>query len=272
MCGGGACVELNAYKPKVEVLRVVPKQNGELEGRAYIDLKPRDFFERGLYTFQGIIQAEKITQIANECFHLFHRVIKARASAEIYQLCKNLHDGAHAFDEGLHAVTVFSGLLSMGSGTFIERKHVHGEGTKPIDYTRTAVRILHFIAHGLSTTAFLGKMKVISIGKLDDRLIIIGASLTLAGHLIHTVSMVWRRFHSDHHHEHHFKSDLLIQGTGILIQSIFVITELNLVVKATEMALSQARSVAIIIQSLFILNRLSPNAVAVKFSIPREAV
>ncbi|CUI17752.1 hypothetical protein PNK_2149 [Candidatus Protochlamydia naegleriophila] len=271
MCGGGACVGLDAFKPKVEVLRVVPKENGELEGRAYVYLKPQGFFERGLYAFQGVIQAEKITQIANECFHLFHRIIKARASAEIYNLCKNLHDGAHAFDEGLHAVTVFSGVLSMGAGTFIERKHTHGPGAKPIDYTRTAIRILHFMAHGLTTVAFLGKMKMISIGKLDERLIILGASLTLVGHTIHIISMVWRRFHSDHHHEHNFKSDFIIQGTGMLVQSVFVVTELNLVAKATELVLSQARSVAIIIQSLFILHRLSPDEAAVKFPLPRVA-
>lgn len=271
MCGGGACVGLNAYKPRVEVMRVIPKENGELEGRAYVHLKPQGFFERGLYTFQGIIQAEKITQIANECFHLFHRSIKARASAEIFDFCKNLHDGAHAFDEGLHAITVLSDLLSMGAGTFIERKHTHEHGAKPIDYTRTAIRILHFMSHGLSTAAFLGKMRIISIGKLDERLVILAASLTLVGHTMHTVSIIWRRYHSQHHHEHNFKSDLIIQGTGMLAQSLFVMTELNLVVKATEVVLSRVRSVAIVIQSFFILHRLSPDESVVKFSIPRVA-
>jgi hypothetical protein len=261
MCGGGACVSLDVFKPRTTIDNY---HTDKQEYRGHIYFKPTKQSQRFLYAFQNATIAEKLATIINESFHISNRLLKIYASVHMYDFLKSLHDGAHTFHEGLHNISILNDIVSMICGKFIIRKHIHGTHLHQIDIAKTAARITHFIAHGISTTAFMGRLNIIPIRKWDQRLVIVSSALTLLGYTIHTTSLIWNHFYS-HQHEHHLRSDLLIQGSGILIESVFILSELNTMTSAVEFIALKIRSSVMIIQSLNILDRLSPEKHKIKF-------
>ncbi|CAF24526.1 hypothetical protein [Candidatus Protochlamydia amoebophila] len=265
MCGGGACVGLETFKPEIKIKKF---QAGTQEARVSLYLKPKEPSRRLLYAFQNIASAEKIAIIVNETFHLFNRLLKLYATIETYDFFKSLHDGAHVLHEGLHGVSVLSDLLKIANGTFIVLTKQRGNHPPFMDIAKTAARVSHFIAHGLFTTSLLGRLKLLSLDKWDQRLALFSSTLTLLGYTIHTTSLIWKHFYSSQQHEHYFQSDLIIQSSGLLIESVFMLSELNMIPTKLEFSFLKIRSIVMLIQSLSVLNRLHPEKQKIRLTFP----
>ncbi|MBA2367687.1 MAG: hypothetical protein H0V82_01525 [Candidatus Protochlamydia sp.] len=251
MCGSGTCVGLNVFKPtgKIEVSESEP---GRFEGRVTVQLSPKGWIKKGIHAFHGVAKVEKTAQIVNECFHLFQAALKSYARSEVYDFCKSIHDGAHALDEALHSIIIINDFLSIANGTFIERSEAPS-----IDFLKTASRICHFAAHLIASASFLAQLKI--LGKLDSWIITCGSLLHALGYALYGTALIWRHFNLNQPNRK-VGADLSIQGSGLLIECLDLAKEWGLFSQTSLHHLRHFRSTAIIVQSLFILNRLkSPN-------------
>lgn len=111
--------------------------------------------------------AEKIAEIADEGFHLLGSLIKPFVNLEVYTYLKDLHDGAHHLEKGLHAFCFIGDLIRIYTGKFIERDHGdHGH----VNYMTTAARLAHTVSHFFASMQFLTDLKLVTIQKLEPYL------------------------------------------------------------------------------------------------------
>ena len=248
MCGSGTCVGLNVFKPTVEIVEVRETEAGKFQARGIVHLRPNGWIKKGIHAFQSLVKVEKTAQIVNECFHLFQASLKVYTRTAIYEFCQNIHEGAHALDEALHSITVINDFFCIANGSFIERNE-----SGLIDTLKTASRICHFGAHLIASASFLSQLKL--IGKLSSRLLSYGSALHALGYALYGTSLIWRRFNSNQR-VRKFGANVSIQGSGLLIEALGLAKEWYLLSGPLLQGLKHFRSAVIIVQSLFILDRL----------------
>jgi len=226
MCGS-SCVGIYNFKPRIKITSVEDAGNGHYDLNAVVHYQPQTWIEKWGHTFQSVIKAEKVAQVANELYHLFEGLLRTHAATGFFRYVNGIHEGAHNLQELLHSITFLSDVCAILSGRFVAYHK-----NRKIDYLLTTSRVLHFVSHCLAPIFLF--MDYTPLRKIRSGLIIAGS----AGAIISTLQ----------HRNKNSASDLTINSCSIIFESFSYIPQAGAV-----------QSLAGIIQGVTILRRLSPS-------------
>lgn len=185
---------------------------------------------------------EKVAEVLDESFHLFHGVVKSYASVEIFELFRDIHTGAHQFEHLLHCTCLINDIIDLTAYFTIGYHHV--------GIAEVAAKINQFIAHLLAPIVLLSDLKILKIGAglfyVEGAIPIFSA----IGHSISSISHIWKK---------QFDLRLAIQLSGVTAQSIAIVKHFTKPAASVYAALSSIQALAGLFHAVFIIYRLLPD-------------
>ncbi|WP_068469487.1 hypothetical protein [Candidatus Protochlamydia phocaeensis] len=221
--------------------------------RGYVDFSPRTLADRILLTFQRLELAEKISEIADEFFHLFGSLLKQHANLMVYQTFRNLHHGAHEIEHFLHSFC-FLGDLCRAWNWKTQFLEYTDEQRIQLDYIRTSARVCHAVSHFFSTLTFLSEHQLCRLGRFEH-IVKYHSLLSTVGYGLWTISLIWRC--CQRQRQAHLASDLAIHAGGFFFEGLEVSKTFNALAAYTSI-INKVKAVAGIIHAWSVAYRLMP--------------
>jgi hypothetical protein len=228
------------------------------------DRSPNSFAERISRYFQRIELLEKIAEIADESFHLFHNVFQRYTNLMVYQTLRNLHHGAHDIEHVLHSFCFIGDAVRLFSGSFFKDQ----QGVQ-LGYLRSLSRICHAVAHCFTTAEFLTEMQLLP--NKFEKTFKHATLLSTLGYALWVASLIWDRHQGKVNEQ--FAEDMCIHVGGCIFEAVHVAENMNVLSSSLDDAIGKVGSLAGIIHAWCVVQRLMPKDqedIDVEFNLPEE--
>jgi hypothetical protein len=228
-----------------------------------LDHTPLTFADRATRFFQRLEMMEKVAEVVDETFHLFHPALRKYASLEIFQFLQNFHDGAHHIEHALHSFCFMGDVVRIANGKFIEKAP-----NQKTDYARTAARVIHTVSHLLATAELLDDLKICSSPSLKPLIRFKGA-LSAFAYGIWTASLLWRYYQTKNRDT--LASDLSIHAGGALFEGLTFLKRAKVLTRFTG-SVVKAAAITGIIHAWNVAERLMPEKESIRIKLDGNRV
>lgn len=210
--------------------------------------------------FQRLELFEKVIEIADESFHLFHELLHLSVNSQIYHTLHDLHHSAHTIEHFLHSFCFLGDVARFSQGNLLLDQR------KQLDYIQCASRICHVVSHLFATLDLLNRLNLLSLGPIEP-LIKYASVISAAGYALWTAALIWKQCHPDRDHQQ-FSDELAIHLSGCLFEATRLSEFSQGFSPILRISIQKIGSLAGVIHAWILVNRLiGPDVEEITFDL-----